>query len=397
MKARRMAWMVTCLAAGIVASFLIVQSATAQEGATVGFIPEGISQSDVFVSGTEGYDTFRIPAILVTKQGTVLAFCEGRKGGRGDAGDIDIVLRRSTDGGTTWSAISVLWNDGPNTCGNPCVVQDEETGTIWLLLTHNLGEDDESEIWAGTSKSTRTVWVTKSIDDGVTWPAPLEITATTKKPEWSWYATGPGVGIQLAQGPHTARLVIPCDHGVLGGRDYHAHVIYSDDHGTTWQLGGSTPDKTSSECQVVELSDGRLLLDIRTHFAEAFRRKFSFSEDGGATWSDSQFIDELTDPHCQASLIRYAGPHAAQHVAKAGMLVFSNPASKSRDHMTVRLSFDDGKTWPISQLLQEGPSAYSCLAVMPNGSIGCLYERGDKHAYEKITLARIPICVGTGK
>src|SRR5262245_25460061 len=181
----------------------------------------------VFTAGQEGYHTFRIPSVIVTPKGTVLAFCEGRKAGRGDSGDIDLVLKRSRDGGATWSKLQVVWDDGANTCGNPCPVIDRSTSTVWLLLTHNLGQDRESAIVDGKSQGTRTVWVCHSADDGLTWTRPVEITATTKKPTWTWYATGPGVGIQLRDG----RLVVPCDFKEAGTKAQYSHVVTSDDHG----------------------------------------------------------------------------------------------------------------------------------------------------------------------
>src|SRR5262249_33493084 len=162
----------------------------------------------LFKVGDGGYHTYRIPSLIVTNGGVLLAFCEGRKSGRGDTGDIDLVLKRSRDGGKTWDKTQVVWDDADNTCGNPCPVVDRNTGTLWLLMTHNLRGDTEEKIVGGTSKGSRTVWVTKSTDDGATWDRPVDITKDVKKPEWTWYATGPGVGIQLKSGP----LLLPCDH-----------------------------------------------------------------------------------------------------------------------------------------------------------------------------------------
>ena len=170
-----------------------------------------LEQVDVFVSGQDGYHTYRIPAALRAANGDVLAFCEGRKTAGGDSGNIDLLMKRSRDGGRTWGPAQVVWDDEDNTCGNPCPVLDESTGTLWLLLTHNLGTDRERDIAARTAKGSRTVWVSSSKDHGSTWTKPVEITSTTKDPSWTWYATGPGVGIQVKSGPHAGRLVIPCD------------------------------------------------------------------------------------------------------------------------------------------------------------------------------------------
>ena len=349
-------------------------------------LTERISQRPIFTAGEGGYHTYRIPSLIATARGTLLAFCEGRKAGRGDAGDIDLVLRRSFDGGRTWSPTQVVWDDGPNTCGNPCPVVDRESGTIWLLLTHNLGQDTESQIVSGTSTGSRTVWVSKSTDDGATWAAPIEITRDVKLPDWTWYATGPGVGIQLRSG----RLVIPCDNKLTGGKAWQSHLIYSDDRGATWKLGGVVGPQCN-ESQVAELADGALLLNMRS-FQAHNRRFVATSKDGGLTWTAPAEDQALIEPVCQASLLRYDDAvHAGAAPARnSNVLLFSNPGSTKRERLTVRLSEDGGQTWPAAstKILHPGPAAYSCLAVLPDGTIACLYERGDKNAYETITLAR---------
>lgn len=354
-----------------------------------------LPQQDVFVSGEGGYHTYRISALIVTSNQTLLAFCEGRKNSRSDTGDIDLLLKRSVDGGKTWSETQVVWDDGPNTCGNPCPVVDETTGTIWLLLTHNPGNIGEAQIRERKPGPSRTIWLSRSVDNGGTWAPPVDITASAKDPSWDWYATGPGVGIQIRHGPHRGRLVIPCDHSfkakervpgspaVEGG----SHVIYSDDRGLTWKIGGAVRPKMN-ECQVVELSDGEgsLLLNMR-NTAKANCRAQSLSHDGGQTWTAPTFPPELAEPRCQASLVRYDWPSGKG----SGRLVFSNPASPRRRDLTVRVSRDDGKTWPVSRTLHEGPAAYSCLAVFPDKTIACLYECGSTNAYEKIRFARFPL------
>ena len=181
----------------------------------VGFANYAFSQDPLdylFKSGTEGYQCFRIPAIVTTTEGTLLAFAEGRKKGCSDTGNIDLVMKRSEDNGKTWSNLLVIRDDGENVCGNPAPVVDESTGTIHLLSTWNLGEDPEKKIIEGNSKDTRRVFVMESGDDGKSWSSPLEITSSVKQDHWTWYATGPCHGIQLKEGPHRDRLIIPCDH-----------------------------------------------------------------------------------------------------------------------------------------------------------------------------------------
>jgi len=343
----------------------------------------GLEQIEVFVSGQGGYHTYRIPSVIVTKKGTVLAFCEGRKASRSDTGDIDLMLRRSTDGGRTFQKQQVVWDDGPNTCGNPCPVVERHSGTIFLLLTHNLGKDTEPQIIAQTSQGTRTVWLSTSTDDGLTWSKPIEITAKTKRPDWTWYATGPGAGIQLSAG----RLIIPCDHIEAGTRLFYSHVIYSDDRGESWKLGGRCGPHTN-ECEVVERADGSLLLNMRNYDRKHRCRAVAVSTDAGLSWSEPRHDQALIEPICQASIRRYSMPHAGGR----SRILFSNPAQPDkRTTMTVRLSHDEGNSWPVSRVLHAGPAAYSCLAVLPDGTILCLYERGRKHAYEQITLARFSL------
>lgn len=339
-------------------------------------------QVDVFQSGKEGYHTFRIPVLLVTPKGTLLAFCEGRKTSRADHGDVDLVLKRSTDRGRTWGPLELVYEEGDTatiTIGNPCPVVDRDTGIIWLPFCRDNVD----------------VFMTHSRDDGKTWTKPVKITADVKKPDWSWYATGPGVGIQLQIGPHKGRLVMPCDHKnkLKDNAGYHSHVIYSDNHGKTWHLGGIAGSFTN-ECQVVELADGSLLLNMRNYQgqgggdkAKSKRRAIAHSRAGGVTWGDLEFDGTLVEPICQASLHRYEGPGKSR-------LLFSNPASPDqRRLMTVRLSDDGGKTWRANKRIYKGSAAYSCLATLPDQKIGLLYERDD---YRKITFTAFTVDWLTG-
>ena len=347
----------------------------------------------IFSQGEDGYHTFRIPALAVTNEGTVLAFCEGRKNSASDTGDIALLVKRSEDHGSTWSGLQVVWDDPGNTSGNPCAVVDRETGVIWLLMTWNRGDDHERDIIALKSKDTRRVFVTHSKDDGLTWNTPKEITSDVKQENWTWYATGPGSGIQLQHGPHKGRLVIPCDHIEAETGHYYSHIIYSDDQGETWHLGGRTPEHQVNECEVVELADGRLMLNMRNYDRTKKMRQVAISEDGGLTWKDQRFDPVLIEPICQASITRYRWPGEND----PGVILFSNPASNDkRVNMTVRASFDEGRNWEASKVLHAGPSAYSSLAVLPNGEIACLYEAGEKHPYESIVFARFALTAFDG-
>lgn len=307
----------------------------------------------VFQRGDGGYATFRIPAVARTASGVLLAFAEARKGGEGDSGDIDLVLRRSLDGGASWGPLQVVVDEGANTCGNPVPIVDRDTGTIWLLLTSNDGSLSESQINAGTGS--RDPRVTSSVDDGATWANPVPIGATVKEAGWRWFATGPGHGIQLAGG----RLVSPCNYTVgPQSADGVSCVIVSDDHGATWRAGGSVPGGFGDESTVAERIDGSLLLDFRTRYAVA-RRGVSTSTDLGATWSEGRADPALNDPHCQGSLLRPVHPSWQATSGVPGVLLLSNAASTQREFLSVRASLDGGATWPVSNWLYPGPTAYS--------------------------------------
>lgn len=322
---------------------------------------------------TEGYRAFRIPALVVSNQGTLLAFCEGRKTSLSDDGDIDLVLRRSTDAGRTWGPLQLVHEEGGDadvTIGNPTAVVERSTGVVWLTF----------------NRENRRVLVTSSADDGATWAKPRDITEAVARPDWGWYALGPGCGIQLtlASGTHSrpGRLVIPANHRTTVDRSgpSSSHVIFSDDHGQTWQIGGTVGPHTN-ECQVAELGDGRLLINCRNHWGKsggqpelAGKRVQAVSADAGQTWQPPTFAAALIEPTCQAGLIRLA------KLAPDGQarLVFTNPASTTkRERMTLKLSADDGQSWPVDNqvVLHEGSSAYSSPAELKDGTVGVLYER----------------------
>ena len=343
---------------------------------------------DLFSAGDGGVHTYRIPAIVQTQGGVLLAFAEARHNSRSDTGDIDLVVRRSTDGGRTWGEIITVWDDGGNVCGNPCPVVDRRTGRVLLLSTWNNGKDPEKDIHARTSIDTRRVFLLYSDDEGLTWSAPREITASAKKKAWTWYATGPCHATQLVSG----RIVIPCDHGNFkdGKSDgTTSHLIYSDNGGKTWKLGGDPG--VGNESTVTELPGGDVLLNMRgarpkDRKSLGYARWAAVSHDGGKTFDEPYLEKGLVEPVCNASIINYNtdGTPTAK-------LLFSNPSDTTRRrNMVLHLSNDAGKTWEKAAVLTTGHAAYSDLVVLSDGDVGILYECGEKGPYERITFARIP-------
>jgi len=318
-------------------------------------------QTDLFVGGDGGYHTYRIPALVTTQAGTLLAFCEGRKHSPADHGDIDLLLRRSFDRGATWGPVQVVWEDGTHTIGNPAPVVDRDTGVIWL----------------GFCRDNSRVYMTSSRDEGAAWAAPTEITGEVKPQGWGWYATGPGHGIQLSSG----RLLIPCDHSSDGST--FSHAIFSDDHGRTWILGGDASAGTD-ESMAVERPDGSVHLTMRSSlFGKT--RAFCVSTDRGETWSPAEPAEPLTDPVCQASILGVPAARAGE----PQRTLFLNPASVFRVNLTMRVSYDGAVTWPVERMIQKGPSAYSDMAPLPGGEVAALYEAGSVRLYERILFARI--------
>ena len=322
--------------------------------------------TDLYVGGVGGYHSYRIPALLATKKGTLLAFCEARKNSGRDDGDIDLVFRRSRDGGKTWSAMTLVHEEGgdaPITIGNPSPVQDRKTGVIHLLFARN----------------NQRVFEKHSRDEGATWSEAKEITDALRGFGFAWarVGIGPGHAIQLRSG----RLLAPVwlnDH-IKGS--YRSAALYSDDAGATWKPGGIVPPAVAinaNECMLYERPDGAVVVSLRS---SVHQRHMSVSRDGGLTWSEPAPVAGVPDPVCQASILALS----------KGRVVFAGPGSDSRRvNLTLRLSPDGGATWPVARALYPGPSGYSDLAAARDGSILCLFECGEKSSSERIRLARIP-------
>ncbi len=337
------------------------------------------SETSVFVSGQEGYNTYRIPSIVRTTNGTLLAFCEGRKTSSSDAGDIDIVLRRSTNNGAGWLPMTLVQEEGGTatiTIGNPTAVVDETTGAIHLLFCRN---NDR-------------VFHTVSTDDGLTWSTRVEITAQVKLADWGWYATGPGHGIQLKRGNQAGRLVVPCDYRTTNGV-YGNQIAYSDDHGTSWQLGAimaGANNTNPNENEVVELvapsplGGSRLYCNSRDQNGTASgTRAEAWSADGGSSYA-APFTNNtgFVCPVVQGSLLRL---RATDEGAGANRILFSCPnSSSSRVNISIWSSTDEAASWGPAKPIYSGPSAYSDLVRDAVGNVGLLCEKGVSGAYETI-------------
>ncbi|MGW0711815.1 sialidase family protein [Streptomyces sp. NPDC002643] len=361
----------------------------------------GCVASVPYVSGTGGYDTYRIPAVVTTRAGAVLAFAEGRRNGAGDTGSIDVVLRRSADGGCTWGPLKVVAAGEGNTRGNPAPVVDPRTGRVVLVTSYNSGAVTEGQIMRGevTQEQSRRVFVQTSKDDGRRFTAPREITAEVKLPGWRWYATGPGHAVALTRGPHTGRLVVPSNHSAAPPADstdtgqepryYGAHAIYSDDGGTTWELGFVDDSydglDNANENSATQLPDGRLYFSTRDqHGTSVGNRLDTYSTDGGETLDRPYTVQPtLNDvPIVQGSVLQLNN----------GPLLFSGPSVPTeRRSLSVWRSGDSGASFARSATLSTRPAAYSDLVPLGSTRVGVLYETGTSGPYETIEFRRLAV------
>lgn len=364
--------------------------------------------SIVYSSGQEGHKTYRIPAIIQNGQGTLLAFAEGRVKGSNDFGDINIVVKRSLDGGKSWSALQTLVDFQDLQAGNPTPILDT-TDPLYpkgrIFLFYNTGNNHEGEVRRG--RGLREVWFITSTDGGMKWSNPVNITLQVHKPnqpsinpayqfkeDWRHYANGPGHGMQFATGKYKGRIFVPANHSEGGfgdhGVDYLAHAFYTDDHGKTFHLTESIAIPGSNESTAAPLSKNGLMMNIRNQKADIHTRIVAKSKDGGASWDTTYFDHQLPDPICQGSLL------SIPQKKGSFILAFSNAADpQNRDHLTLRISKDEGITWPItipvddSSLKDDSPkdfTAYSDLVLLDASNIGIIYERKD---YSQIVFKTI--------
>ena len=351
--------------------------------------------SDVFVAKTDGFKSIRIPSVVVTQKGTLLAFAEARAA-NSDQAQNKMALKRSSDSGQTWSAIQIIADDGANSLNNPVAMVERKTGRVLLMYQRIPGhlKEHSKEVETGfDGPNVYRNFLLTSDDDGVTWSKPLDITSTTKRATGATtLAGGPGIAIQLEHGANKGRILFPFNEGPYGM--WNNYAVFSDDRGATWKCGENVPNalvanakgvKKSqlNEVQVAELTDGSVLLNSR-QFAGAKVRKKAISHDGGVTWSAAEDVTELRDPSCMGSILRYS---FAEKGSK-NVLLYSGPDSLKRENGTVYASLDDGATWPIKRVLRTDDFAYSVLTRLPNGDVGCLFEANN---YARIVFARFPL------
>ena len=345
----------------------------------------------VFEPKNSGYFVFIIPYFIINKNNSILAFAEGRKGGGGDWDPSNVVLKTSADGGNTWSDIRVIAEYGKFSCSNIVPIMDYFENKIHLLYVVGYN----------------TVYHTFSTDEGENWEAPINITKNIEdfrsKYNWRVVATGPGHGTQLTNG----RLIVPvwfADASILDTISFiipHypsiTSVLYSDDFGKSWLMGDIVSPNSDtlvfpSEAVCVELQDGRTMFNMRSESIN-YRRIVSYSYDGVANWQKPYYSDNFFEPICHASMIRYS----IQPYQSKNRILFANPDSRmspwklgrattinagpkrQRVNLTLRISYDEGVTFPIYKILDEGRSGYSDLAVDETGIIHCLYEKGSKN------------------
>ena len=359
----------------------------------------------VFVSGTEGHKSYRIPVIIGLPTRDLLAFCEGRVHGAGDFGDINIVMKRSSDGGKTWQALQTIVDADSLQAGNPAPVVDVNDpayprGRIFLF--YNTGNNHEGEVRKGYGL--REVWYKTSTDNGTTWSDPVNITLQVHRPrqprvnaaynfaeEWRSYANTPGHAMQFQNGKHKGRIFVAANHSAGDPQkqfmDYKAFGFYTDDHGKTFRIGEDVNLQGSNESMATELSNNKLMMNSRNQRGDVKARIISISSDGGASWDTTYFDTTLVDPVNQGSILTI-GKRKGKNI-----IAFCNADdAKRRDNLTLRISYDEGKTWSKNYRIDKGAesnndfTAYSDIVPLSDKQIGVLYERD---GYKQIVFTTV--------
>lgn len=362
----------------------------------------------VFVSGQGGHQSYRIPAIIGLPNGDLLAIAEGRVNNAGDFGDINLVMKRSTDDGNTWSEMITLVDNDSLQAGNPAPVVDLmdprfPEGRIFLF--YNTGNNHEGEVRKG--KGLREVWYITSVDQGKTWSQPVNITRQVHRPnqphihpeynfmeDWRSYANTPGHALQITTGPHKGRLFVAANHSAgmpqEHFRDYAAHGYFTDDHGSTFKLSETVAIPGSNESTAADLADGSLMMNMRNQRGDIRARIVAISASGGARWDTTYFDRQLPDPVCEGTLLTIGKKKGKN------MLAFCNAADTvHRDNLTLRISYDEGKSWKKNIIVDKAApgeerdhTAYSDIVKIGKKEIGVLYERD---GYSEIVFTVVKI------
>jgi sialidase-1 len=352
----------------------------------------------VFKSGTEGHKSYRIPAVIRLPDGQLLAFAEGRVNGSNDFGDINIVMKGSRDGGKTWSSLSTVVDYDRLQAGNPAPVvdmTDPEFPDGRIFLFYNTGNNHEGEVRKGNGL--REVWFKTSSDGGNTWSDAVNITKSVHRPyqpqanseyrfkdDWRSYANTPGHAMQFVSEPFRGRILVAANHSQgdpeKNWEDYSSHAFYTDDHGITFRLSQSVNIPGSNEASAAEISGGGLILNARNQKGDIKARIVALSRNGGETWDSLWFDRNLPDPVCEGTIL------SAGQINCKSILAFCNAAATSnRDSLTLRISFDEGRTWPLAMPVDKSTNlrkskdytAYSDIVNISESEIGILYERDD--------------------
>jgi sialidase-1 len=360
----------------------------------------------VFVSGNDGYKSYRIPAIISLPNGDLLAFCEGRVNGAGDFGHVNIVMKRSTDKGKTWGSLQTVAENGDLQAGNAAPVVDLADPAFpkgRIFLFYNTGNNHEGEVRKGNGL--REVWYKTSTDNGATWSDAVNITMQVHRPkqpqlnpaynfpeDWRSFANTPGHAMQFAEGKYKGRIYVAANHSAGNPQphftDYIANGFYTDDHGKTFHISENLNIPGGNENMATELSGNRLMLNLRNQRGDVKARIVAISSDGGQKWDTTYFDKSLPDPVCQGSILT-----VGMKKNKA-ILAFCNDADTSRrDNLTFRISYDEGKTWKKSFLIDKSPAgykgdytAYSDLVKIAKNKIGVLYEKDN---YKEIIFVAV--------
>ena len=336
------------------------------------------TQQDLFHQGEDGVHTYRIPALVQTNHGTLIAVVDARHNSSSDMpAHISLVMRRSHNSGKDWEPIrTILAVDQNSGVGDTALLLDRSNNRVWCF--HSYGPPGigfyTAKPGATTGPTTFQFHAMVSDDEGATWSTPIDLTPQVKDPAWQAMFAASGTDIQTSTGRLLVPLVVRDAAGII-----HSVNAYSDDHGKTWHRGQFIGDGTD-ESHNVELKHGVILQNMRGFKTRAIAE----SHDGGITFGPVTHDAALIDPICNASITRYRS-------GKADVLLFTNDASTRRENISIKLSRDEGRTWPLSRVIYPGPSAYSIVIQLHDGTVGVLYERGETSSVERITFARFPL------